>query len=202
MINYGENGVIALCGPSGVGKGFTKSKIMELSPGGFTEPVVASTRHARMDDDISRLAGLSEKDFDRLIASGEVILSHQPFREEGSPRYGFVTESLVTDKPIITEVHSSIIDIFRHTFEDRALIIGMIATRQTLHDSIIERQGSQFDGVGIDLRVDSAEQEVQEIFAAFAAETVDSLFSCDPYERDFSQRAIVDLVRDHLENEV
>jgi guanylate kinase len=198
MINFGENGVIALSGPSGVGKGFTKAKIRELSPDGFTEPVVASTRHARMDDDSSRLAGLSESDFDRLVAAGEVVLPHQPFHIDGSPRYGFVAESLVTKKPILTEVHSSIIDEFKQQFQGRAMVIGMVATRQTLLDNILTRQGSQFDGVGIDLRVDSATREVQEIFDAYAAESVDTLFSCNPDDRDFSQRRIVNLVREYL----
>jgi guanylate kinase len=198
MINFGENGVIALSGPSGVGKGFTKARIRQLSPDGFAEPVVASTRYARMDDDSSRLAGLSESDFDRLVTAGDVVLAHQPFRTDGSPRYGFVAESLVTDKPILTEVHSSIIDVFKQQFHGRAMVIGMVATRQTLLENILARQGSQFDGVGIDLRVDSAAQEAQEIFDAYAAETVDSLFSCDPDEREFSQRGIVNLVREYL----
>jgi len=198
MINFGENGVIALTGPSGVGKGFTKEKILELAPDGFAEPVVASTRHARMDDGTSRLAGLSEQDFDRLIESGEVILPHQPFRLDGSPRYGFVAESLVTNKPILTEVHSSIIDVFKQKFDGRAMIIGMIATRETLLENILARQGSQFDGVGVDLRVDSATQEVQEIFDAYASEDIDVLFSCDPSERDYAQTRIVSMVAEYL----
>lgn len=198
MINFGENGVIALSGPSGVGKGFTKTQIQGLAPGGFAEPVVASTRHARVDDGSSRLAGLSERDFDRLVDAGEVVLPHQPFRLDGSPRYGFVADSLVTDKPILTEVHASIIDVFKQKFRGRAMVIGMIASRQTLLDNILARQGSEFDGVGIELRVDSAAQEVQEIFDAYAAETVDALFSCDPDERDFSQRRIVSMVAEYL----
>ena len=198
MIDLGERGVIALCGPSGVGKGHTKRMILDMAGVEFAEPVVASTRHARIDDDASRLAGLSDPDFDRLVEQGDVILPHRPFRVDGSPRYGFLMASLLVEKPILTEVHSSIIRPFHETFGGQALIIGMVASPDTLRANIMARQGSEYDGVGIDLRVESARQEVAEIYDAYEHDAIDQLYSLNLHERNRAQYSIATTVRNHV----
>jgi len=113
--------VIALCGPSGVGKGFTKKLIQStISPyASLREPVVCTTRPSRPDDNVSRRTGIHDSDFDKLIKSGSIVLSHRPFRNADTPRYGFASDSVRPGRPLLTEVHSSIYlisaNIFRPT---------------------------------------------------------------------------------------
>lgn len=190
--------VIALCGPSGVGKGFTKQKILGSMPNPefFAEPIVVTTRGARHDDGPSRRAGLTDKDFSRLVARGAIVLEHRPFRADNTPWYGFDKDSLRTDRPLLTETHSSILEEFRRQLADRrVLIIGLIATRETLQTNIHKRQPDTPD---IDIRLSLGALEGQEIRAAYEKGVIDDLVLCDIDKRDESQRSVVDTVQNYL----
>lgn len=193
--------VVALCGPSGVGKSFTKKLIAEDAERqniALVEPVVVTTRLARPDDTGSRRAGLSEGAFMQLVEAGEVVLPHQPFRRKDTPWYGFDRQS-VAGGPLLTEVHSSILPEFARFFAARpVLILGLVAGRTTLEQNIHERQGTFSDGVDAAIRVDMAALEEEEIQNAFAAGLVRQIAECSPGERDAAQMMIAKSALNHV----
>jgi guanylate kinase len=189
--------VIALCGPSGVGKGYTKQRIQESMPGdSFAEPVVVTTRSARHDDGPSRRAGLSEEAFSRLVVAGEVILDHRPFRTLDTPRYGFDIKSTQTESPLLTEVHSTILDDFRMQFIDqKVLMIGIVASKDTLRENILSRQSPSSD---VDMRLRLGALEEQEIREAYGSGIIDDLVFYDTHDRDASQQFIINRVLTYM----
>lgn len=178
-----EYPVVALCGPSGVGKGYTKNRLLERSGELFAEPIIVTTRPARSDDlgAIGRRTGVPEKEYQRLVEQGDIILDHKPFRVMGSPRYGFDSLSTANPKPLLTEVHSSIITDFFEKFNTRKLlVIGFLATRDVLIEGIVGRGGDLRD---LDLRLAMSEIEQTEIEQAHSEGLITELYVCDKQSR-------------------
>jgi hypothetical protein len=194
--------VVALCGPSGVGKGFVKRRVQEEMPAvGFIEPVVATTRKPRNDDNASRMAGLDELDFNQRVLSGSLVLPHRPFRMPHSPLYAFQGESLGR-RPLLTEVHSTIVGDFRELLADntRVLIVGFVAASSLLSESIGVRQGTFHDGVSASDRVALAGTECDEISAAHHAGSIDHVLAVrEASERDEVQTTAVNIIRTFME---
>ena len=185
--------VVALCGPSGIGKGFTKRLIQAEIPILRTEPVVVTTRAPRADDNESRRAGLSEHEFDELVASGAVVLDHRPFRVLSSPRYGFDAESLQSPA-LLTEAHSTILGRFRREFVSRpVLMVGCVASVSALRDNIFSRQPHATDN---ELRLSMSQLEMAEIQRAYDTGIVEHIVNFDLDRRDDAQRAVVDRVKE------
>ena len=198
--------IIALCGPSGTGKGFTKQRIInELSLFDFLEPVVCSTRPTRADDGQSRRAGLSYERFMEEVAQGMIVLPHQPFREGSSHWYGFSLESFYTSKsPVLTEVHSSIISEFIKLMETnhRILVLGLIGERSVRETSMVNRSGLESPNGDIDLRITNGGIEIEEIMAAYGKSLVNHVLSYSNEEgRNSIQSMAVNLVEDFLARE-
>lgn len=189
---------VALCGPSGVGKGYTKELIKRRLPVELNEPIVVTTRPARSDDGISRRAGLSPKDFHDLVEAGEVVLPHQPFRQTYSHWYGFAARSLNIDGHILTEVHSTLLPDFRQNCSNhRVLIIGMLGDLSTRFANVSDR--GPIDKNELNLRIAMGQKETDEIKIANEAGLVDVVFDCSFERRDQAQLDIVKLVEQKLE---
>lgn len=200
MLSPSKYPIVALCGPSGVGKSTLKARIREHGDLEFAEPVVATTRDKRPDDDRSRMAGISDDVFDLLINKGEIILPHRPFREINSPRYGFMRDSFVDDSPVLTEVHSSILPNFRAHFEGRPIIIfGMLAARNTLSVNINARQADACTITDTALRLMMGQTEEEEVHAAHIAGIINHVVSCEPEHRQSTQNFIVDSIRTYVQ---
>jgi ribose 1,5-bisphosphokinase PhnN len=190
-----QESIVALCGPSGVGKSYTKRLIRERAGADFSEPVVASTRLSRPSDDRSRHTGLKIDAFHAMVKHGEIVLPHQPFRQPESPWYGFMAESFTTRTPILTEVHSSILQNFVEFVQGRPLlIIGLIASRATLESNIDQRQGDFSDGIASSIRVDAASIEEAEITTGYEDGIVHHLLHCNQDMRTESQLRAAELV--------
>lgn len=88
MDNKKKN-IIAISGPSGVGKGYVKSLIINAIDEEIFEPVVVTTREKRSDDNISRRAGLSTIEFEEDVKERRILFPHRPFEDENTPLYGY-----------------------------------------------------------------------------------------------------------------
>lgn len=187
--------VVALCGPSGVGKGHVKELIKHGVGVNFSEPVVCTTRPSRADDGMARRAGLSEGKFAKLVERGDIVLPHQPFREPGSPWYGFDAGSFDTEQPILTEVHSTILKPFRTLFLGRrALTVCLISDDITRVANIMNREAVT-DSVDFDRRVHMGGLEIEEINAALHDRYVDAVLDCSLDRRNHAQRMAVEIVK-------
>lgn len=193
----GASPIVALCGPSCVGKGFIKR---ELGPSlveiRATEPIVATTREPRAYEGESRRAGLSTEEFLAEVNAGTIVLPHRPFRDEASHLYGFVTDSFDMDRSQLTEVHSTIIEPFRELVAGRpSLVIGLVASRETLELNMALRTSSGIMEGNNDQRIQLASTEMSEIFAGYAAGLVDTVVSLEDRSRDQSIATVIHNIR-------
>lgn len=188
--------VVALCGPSGVGKGYVKKRAIDvLGDVPLSEPVVATTREPRKDDGPDREAGIDAASFFTRVDDGDIVLPHRPFRDTNSPLYGFTRESL--DAPyLLTEVHSTVLGEFHALFPSRPrMVMGFVADESTLAASIRDRQGDTSDGAGIELRLACASAEIAEIERGYEEGHVDRLYDCTKLGRAAVQElAITEMV--------
>lgn len=186
--------VIALCGPSGVGKGYTKNLIMSsLSDIKFAEPIVATTRPARPNDGISRLSGLTEKQFLTMVEVGMIVLPHRPFGE-GTDLYGFVATSLNKEN-LLTEVHPSIIDEFINYFKDSDVMIYALKASEQFLLKVLKDRG---DTKNVSLRIFKSKSEIAQIEKAKQKGQISEVLEVNFENRDTVQKQIVDAIKTKL----
>lgn len=198
MIN--SSPLIAIIGPSGVGKGFLGDKIREIAPE-VAVPSIYTTRLQRPSEKPSEARKfVGDSVFSALEMAELIVLSHRPFRRSDSPRYGFEKKSLLDPtRTALTEVHSTILKPFRSTVIHRpVLMIALTANKSVLRENIAERQGTFDDGVSDAERVLSAEQETEEIVTAYDAGVVDHIFEYDRSISDELTPRIVNIVDDFI----
>lgn len=184
--------ILALCGPSGVGKEHIKELIKErVRPLRLSEPLVATTRPVRDGEAASREAGIPVGKFWDRVGEGNIVLPHRPFRRRKSPLYGFVGATFTPARDQLVEVHSSVVERYADLVITRpSMIIGLIAARETLEVNLSDRQkSSSTDNVG--LRLDLALIEIDEIAAAHAKGNIDEVFDVNYANRDQQVEEIV-----------
>lgn len=172
-----EAPIIGLSGPSAIGKGAYKARVLELMQKhavSYCEPVVATTRPVRPTDGNDRMAGLSQTQFHRMAQNRELIFTHQPFGPNGH-WYGFLAQSFVSDLPLVTEVHVDNLAPFKNRFADRVLLIGFVAQLDCLEANIRDR-GTESEP-DIQLRLEHAVQELAYIFQGLKSGTIDHVFT-------------------------
>lgn len=162
------------------------------------EPVVVTTRPQRNDDGVSRRAGVSSADFALGVANGSIVLDHRPFGTHSAYQYGFDRVSLA-DSPLLTEVHSSILDDFSRRFADReTLILGMVASEEVLAANMQAREGAQLDPIDLAVRLERNATEIKEIEAGERDGIVDLVVCCDFDERSVARSILTATALRHL----
>jgi hypothetical protein len=135
---------------------------------------------------------MTEDEFLRCVEDGSIVLPHRPFRQAGTPWYGFAEKSLDISLNQLTEVHSTIINPFRELMDARPLlIIGLIAGRETLELNLTKRAQTIGADIDADIRLELAAAETQEIIAAHDQGSLDLLISVDRSSRSNGIDAIV-----------
>jgi len=191
-----KRNIVALCGPSGVGKGYLKGLIKEYKEFCFFEPIVATTRLTREHDGVDRLAGLSEKVFSQLISEKKVVLVSQPFGHN-TPLYGFIEESF-NPKSILTEVHSSILKDFTEYFRnDNLIILGLDACEDYLHNAMIEN-GLEYGD--IELRIKASRTEREQIKDALDSNYIEKIWEINAKGREKTRIEIINYTFKWLKN--
>lgn len=195
----GESPLVTLTGPSGIGKGYISRLLRESLEIDFATPTVCTTRARRNDDGANRRAGLSMAEFDNLVGSGEVVLAHQPFRQPDSPWYGFITETLFTTRPVLTEVHTTILDDFHTLSSDTSAVrIGLHADQETLRANLARRQPDIPAG-DLGLRLSMGSIETDEIKSAFSRGHLDALVDYSAQQREQAGTIIVSFIRKRVD---
>ena len=201
MTTVSRRPVVALCGPSAVGKGVLKERIQSAARDWgvhFGEPVVATTRPQRPDDGPCRRAGISPSDFEAGLRLGRIVLGHRPFGDDSPHQYGFVSRSL-SGSPLLTEVHVSIISEFRQLLAGRAtLVLGMIASEDVLAANLRLREGVGLDPTDFARRMNHSLTEIEQIQNAARDGTVDLVVACGLSERDPSMGALTAAALSHV----
>lgn len=93
--------VISLSGPSGIGKGFVKERLLQVYP--FIEELVwFTTRPLRPNEQRSNRIQVSLPEFNKLVESGKLVLVQDLYGH----RYGLKKEDLLPGSLVrLTELH-------------------------------------------------------------------------------------------------
>lgn len=155
--------IIALVGPSGVGKNFAKEALKTRFPQ-LSELTVFTTRNRRPSDGADRKTDISVNDFLKMQKEERIIAAHQPFGPDGD-WYGFskeqINELLKNEGRILTEIHPDNISLFKELYSNRVFIIALIANKEYLEHNLKAR-GSEKD-IDMTVRLDKTTSEVRVI---------------------------------------
>ena len=94
--------IIALSGPSGIGKGYVKERLLQLYPH-ILELAWFTTRPLRANEQVGgNRANVSVSEFDRMAGAGELVLVQNLFGH----RYGLRVDDLLPTLDVrLTELH-------------------------------------------------------------------------------------------------
>lgn len=189
--------LVGLTAPSGTGKSHMTEAIMGRWPE-FKRPVVATTREPRSGYSEPHRSFMTDGEFADAVRSGEVVLPHRPFYDDDTPQYGFVKKTLGQEDLLVTEVHASILQPFRRLVADRrVVVVGMLASGDTLVSNMEDRDGSR-DG-GASYRIRASGGEVGLIQEAAHTGLLDMIVSYEPTERAASEQLVLDYLGTHIE---
>ncbi len=136
--------IIAIVGPSGVGKDFSKKAIKKKLVN-FSEPTVYTTRVRRTSDGKDRKT-ISLKDFLEMKDQGKLIGAHQLFGKEGH-WYGFyrkeIDQLLEKGETILTELHPDNVRIFKKTYQEKLFMVALMAEQEYLEKNLRNRKSEQ-----------------------------------------------------------
>jgi guanylate kinase len=142
--------LIALSGPSGIGKGFIKDRLMESCPGLMEIPWL-TTRSPRSGERISgNRIFVSEEHFNNLDRAGDIALAHGLY---GS-RYGVERKHLVHQQTKrLTEIHPENVSSALQIVPD-VILIGLITADYLLLKGRVASRDA--DGSVIPARLEAA----------------------------------------------
>lgn len=186
-----KGNIVALTGPSGVGKNYIKSLITKKFPK-IKELTVFTTRPRRESDGIDRMAGLDKEYFLNKVKSGEIIAAHQPFSNLDY-WYGFSREQidslLKENENILTEIHIDNVEFFKKEYSGKIFMIGITAAQEYLDKNIQER-GSESESERL-VRLETAENENRVISELYSNGMVDRVFEANWENRETLAGAII-----------
>lgn len=153
--------LIALTGPSGIGKGFIKEKLLQVYPF-IKELVWFTTRGPRPNEQKSNRIFVSQKEFNTLVTSDKLALVQNDLFGHS---YGINKEDLLPSSSIkLTEIH---VDNIKQALKinPTILVIGLVT-----HDFSIIRNRLSFirkteNLIEIEKRIISAKVEIETILS-------------------------------------
>lgn len=191
--------IIALVGPSGVGKNFAKQAIKDRFPQ-LVELTVYTTRNKRPSDGLDRKADILVGDFLRMEQKGEIIAAHQPFGSEGG-WYGFfrkqIDEMLDNNNLILTEIHPDNILLFKELYGDKIFTIALTAEKDYLEHNLRSR-GSEKD-IDREVRLDRAFDEIKTIQEMWKEKLIDRVIEVGWDNRENLSEIVVNEVLREIE---
>lgn len=186
--------IFGFVGPSGVGKGFIKKVIQESLPETFSEPIVATTRSKRSSDGLDRLPGLPHEQFLDMVSRGQILFPHQPFGES-TDWYGFVASSFSGEKPIVIEVHVDNVKLFGEKFDDRRVLIALVAELEYLASNMEQRGDTSHE---IEERLTTATDEIEKIHLLHQEGLINYVIAVNSDNRDTFAGLVLELLSKHM----
>jgi len=191
--------IIALVGPSGVGKNFAKQAIKDKFPQ-LVELTVYTTRKKRASDGLDRKTDIPIGDFLRMEQKGEIIAAHQPFGSDGD-WYGFsrkqIDEMLDNKNLILTEIHPDNILLFKELYGDKVFTVALTAENDYLEHNLRSR-GSEKD-IDREVRLDRAFNEIKTIQEMRKEKLIDRVIEVGWNNRDKLSEIVVNEVSREIE---
>lgn len=171
--------IIALIGPSGVGKNFTKQAIKNKFPE-LSELTIYTTRSKRPLDGLDRRTGISIDDFLKMKSEKKFIGAHQPFGIKGD-WYGFskeqIDELLENEKQILTEIYVDNVSLFKKLYGDKVYLLAIIAKNEYLKHNLRLRNSEK--GIDEPVRLQSATREIKIIKEMCEKKIINKIINVD-----------------------
>ncbi len=190
--------IIALVGPSGVGKNYAKQAIKKQFPL-LLELTVYTTRPKRPSDGLDRKTDIATEDFLKMKKDSQLIATHQPFGTQGD-WYGFsqkqIDEMLINNKIILTEIHPDNIPLFKKLYSDQVFIIALIAKNEYLKYNLKLRNSEK--ETDKTLRLNRAAQEIESIRKMQKEKLINSLLEINWNNRDKLSELVVNEVMQEI----
>lgn len=191
--------IIALVGPSGVGKNFAKQAIKDKFPQ-LLELTVYTTRAKRSSDGLDRKADIPVSDFLKMEQEGEIIAAHQPFGPEGD-WYGFsrkqIDEMLDNNNLILTEIHPDNILLFKKLYSDKIFTVALTAEKDYLeHNLRLRGSGKDIDR---EVRLNKAFDETTTIQKMWKEKLIDRVIEVGWDNRENLSEIVVNEVLREIE---
>ena len=194
--------IIALVGPSGVGKNFAKQAIKDKFPQ-LLELTVYTTRAKRSSDGLDRKADIPVSDFLKMEQEGEIIATHQPFGPEGD-WYGFsrkqIDEMLDNNNLILTEIHPDNILLFKKLYGDKVFTVALTAEKNYLEHNLRLR-GSEKD-IDREVRLNRAFNEIKTIQEMWKEKLIDRVTDVGWNNRDKLSEIMINEVSKEIESPI
>lgn len=158
--------ILALSGPSGIGKGFVRQHLLQMFPLINELPWVTTRPPRPMETTLHRIH-VSHDEFDRLVGSGELVLVQRLYDN----KYGLRrSDFLHHDGCVYTEIHPGNIVEARQSHPG-LIIIGLITRDFDLLRERLTVTRKTEQSTEIDRRIMDARQEVDLMFQHRSAYT-------------------------------
>ncbi len=181
--------IIALVGPSGVGKGYAKNIIRKNFPD-IKELFVYTTRKKR-ECDLKDRKFLSLATFLLKKSRNEIIGAHKPFGDN-SDWYGFskkqINGYLNKKEIIITELHLDNIILFKKLFKNRLYLISLVASLDYLKYNLKLRNSENRNIIA--KRLDCARKEISLLYSYYNESLINRIFELNFDNRDDLEKNI------------
>jgi ribose 1,5-bisphosphokinase len=169
--------IIALAGPSGVGKNFVKQALKTQFPQ-LSELTVFTTRAGRSSDGTDRKTDISANDFLKMQKENKIIAAHQPFGSEGD-WYGFskeqIDEFIKNKKQILTEIHVDNVALLKKLYGDKIYLLAITAENEYLEYNLQLRNSEK--GIDKTIRLESAAKEIKVIEEMWKKNLIDKIIN-------------------------
>lgn len=186
--------IIALVGPSGVGKNFAKQAIKDRFPN-LSELTIYTTRSRRTSDGIDRETDISVENFLKMVDENKIIAAHQPFGINGD-WYGFSKEQidkmLENNDLILTEIHPDNMSLFKKLYGKNVFAIALTAKKEYLEHNLKERDSEK--EADRNLRLNSAINEINIIQRMQKEGLINKIIEIDWDNRDKLSELVVNEV--------
>jgi len=131
--------ILALSGPSGIGKGYLRSALTKVFPQVADLPFV-TTRPPRSSDRDDLISGMSQDAFLFHKSAGRI---QQDFVPYGNQRYGIWAPALelirACEIPCLTEVHPSQIELWMEAGIGPISVVGLVSSISYLRHNLEDR---------------------------------------------------------------
>lgn len=176
--------IVALLGPSGVGKGWLKSCLIRKSNVDFFLPRIFTTRPSRKDDVANHKISITNSEFDSKVKDGDIAYPHKLLSNSTSYKYGFSLDDLnaYPSRNLLIELYPTILPDFKLKQRNNLLSIGLLANEHILESNLIKR-GTETD-FSLTAKMESAESEVRLLLEYYEKNYIDYLFSMENTEKN------------------
>jgi guanylate kinase len=153
--------IIALLGPSGVGKGLLKSYLIKQATVDFIVPKVFTTRPSRKDDLDNNKVSISQEEFEFKVQEGTIIYPHL-IRYSSGYLYGFSRDDLALypANNLLIELYPPLLELFKNKYQKGLISFALLASKNRLTNNLMRRETETEFSLNDRIKLGQKEEEI------------------------------------------